>query len=166
MNPVDPATTPPPIDETSPSGALFTYNRRLLQVDEAKVAAERAKFVALGELEEDDSVLGEDALAEEHNRLRRLFFKPGEYTTSDVGAGPGFFSMVESSLTYVYTLGDADDASWSPVMQTWANGTDDANSIYAPGFTLNDDLTMATAGTACASGTSLYSAAMYALLDV
>jgi hypothetical protein len=78
MNPVDPAPTPPPIDETSPTGALFTVNRRLLKLDEARIAEEREKLVDLGELSEDYEVLGDDKWDEEHRRLRKLFFTAGE----------------------------------------------------------------------------------------
>jgi hypothetical protein len=166
VNPVDDPTTPPPIDETSPTGALFTVNRRLLRINEAKVAEERAKLVQLGELAEDGAEpLGQEPIDEEHRRLRKLFFVPGEYTTSNMGAGPGFYEdSIITSVTVTYTAGDAPDSSWMPVYQTWANGTDNANSIYAPGFMLAADFTP-TLGTTCAGGTALGSAAMYTLLE-
>jgi hypothetical protein len=167
MNPVDPAPTPPPIDETSPTGALFTVNRRLLKLDEARIAEEREKLVDLGELSEDYEVLGDDKWDEEHRRLRRLFFTAGEGTTSNMGAGPGFYeTFIESSITVSYTDGAAPASMWDSVYQTWANGTDNVHSIYATGFSLPADYptTAATLGTVCASSTVTGTADMYALM--
>jgi hypothetical protein len=164
MDPVDPPTTPPPIDETSPTGALFTYNRRLLKWDEMKVAADRAKLVEDGELAEDGSVLGDDPLDEEDRRLRKLFFTPGEYTTSNMGAGSGFYeTFIEDSITVHYTDGTAPMSSWTPFLQTWVNGSANPNSIYNPGFVLNDDYTY-TLGQICPMNTTAGTADMYAIM--
>ena len=81
MDPVDPPTTPPPIDEMSDTGALFQYNRRLLKIDEEAVREERERLMKLGELTEDGDAPGDGAMETEHRRLRQLFFTAGEYTS-------------------------------------------------------------------------------------